>query len=291
MSVDLDNEVIENRNNSIGDASKLSYKRSIARFFIWLVENEPQIVSADFMDQYILESNEIEGQLTLLKDEIEVTNNQILLRRLNKQFKQANNSLYKQRTEFIKNWIANAPDNPPANFNMITPHLFVKWLVSLRKPSGEKPGSSTYGGHRAGLFNLFKMYKVRHDPQFTDDMETHFRGLKRTTAKRIANGDGDIKIGKDPMDFGLYKYLGDIHLSNSSKKSIFSHLFLVLCWNLMCRAGNCASVCHSHMEWKDDSLCVYFAHMKNDQNGERPRDPRHIYANPLCPEICPILSL
>jgi hypothetical protein len=48
---------------------------------------------------------------------------------------------------------------------------------------------------------------------------------------------------------------------------------------------------YSHMEWKEDALCVYFAHQKNDQMGERPRDPRHIYANPLIPEICPILAL
>ena len=47
----------------------------------------------------------------------------------------------------------------------------------------------------------------------------------------------------------------------------------------------------SHTEWRDDALCIYFAHMKNDQEGERLRDPRHIYANPLMPEICPILSL
>jgi len=45
------------------------------------------------------------------------------------------------------------------------------------------------------------------------------------------------------------------------------------------------------MKWTNDSLGIYFAHMKNDQFGERPRDPRHIYANPLIPEICPILSL
>lgn len=31
--------------------------------------------------------------------------------------------------------------------------------------------------------------------------------------------------------------------------------------------------------------------MKNDQSGERPSDPRHIYANPLQPEVCPILAL
>jgi hypothetical protein len=36
---------------------------------------------------------------------------------------------------------------------------------------------------------------------------------------------------------------------------------------------------------------IYFATMKNDQEGERPRDPRHVYANPYNPEICPILAL
>eukprot|EP00834_Sanchytrium_tribonematis_P007834 NODE_780_length_3936_cov_0.468335.p7 type:complete len:102 gc:universal NODE_780_length_3936_cov_0.468335:2113-1808(-) len=45
------------------------------------------------------------------------------------------------------------------------------------------------------------------------------------------------------------------------------------------------------MEWHEDSLGIFFAHMKNDQCGEKPRDARHIYANPLMPEICPIFSL
>ena len=45
------------------------------------------------------------------------------------------------------------------------------------------------------------------------------------------------------------------------------------------------------MEWKNDALGIYFAHMKNDQLGERPRDPRHVYSNPITPSVCPILSL
>ena len=37
---------------------------------------------------------------------------------------------------------------------------------------------------------------------------------------------------------------------------------------------------------------IFFSsQMKNDQMAEKPRDPRHIYANPLIPEICPILAL
>ncbi|ETK88726.1 hypothetical protein L915_07061 [Phytophthora nicotianae] len=45
------------------------------------------------------------------------------------------------------------------------------------------------------------------------------------------------------------------------------------------------------MEWSGDALGVYFAHQKNDQEGRRPRDPRHIYTNPLRPAICPVLAL
>ena len=55
--------------------------------------------------------------------------------------------------------------------------------------------------------------------------------------------------------------------------------------------SNAAGISISHLEWREDALGVFFAHMKNDQTGERPRDPRHVYANPMMPEISPILAL
>ena len=66
---------------------------------------------------------------------------------------------------------------------------------------------------------------------------------------------------------------------------------MTLSWNLMCRISNSIDVHFSHIDWKEDALAIIFCHMKNDQQGERPRDPRHIYANPLIPEVCPVLSL
>ena len=59
----------------------------------------------------------------------------------------------------------------------------------------------------------------------------------------------------------------------------------------MCRATNTCTVHLHHMEWCDDCLGVYFAHMKNDQCGEKKRDPRHIYANSIDPVVCPIIAL
>ena len=35
----------------------------------------------------------------------------------------------------------------------------------------------------------------------------------------------------------------------------------------------------------------FFCHMKNDQTGDRPRDARHVYANPFNPHVCPFLSI
>ncbi len=35
---------------------------------------------------------------------------------------------------------------------------------------------------------------------------------------------------------------------------------------------------------------MFFANQKNDQTGDRSHYPRHIYANPFNPEICPILA-
>ena len=40
-----------------------------------------------------------------------------------------------------------------------------------------------------------------------------------------------------------------------------------------------------------DKLRIYFCSMKNDQLGERKRDPCHCYASPFNLDVCPILSL
>lgn len=59
----------------------------------------------------------------------------------------------------------------------------------------------------------------------------------------------------------------------------------------MCRAGNSVSIRYEHMKWHQAAVAIWFDHMKNDQEGERARDARHIYANPFVPVISPILAL
>jgi hypothetical protein len=123
------------------------------------------------------------------------------------------------------------------------------------------------------------------------EIKNTFIGLKRTIIRGQQSGTEPIKVGKSPLPFDLYRKMSYEMLKKGQKEYIFARCFQVLCWNLMARPGNVFSICCNHIEWFGDSLCIYFAHMKNDQLGDLPRDPRHLYANPVMPEICPVLAL
>jgi hypothetical protein len=123
------------------------------------------------------------------------------------------------------------------------------------------------------------------------EIANHYRGLKRRIARDTTEGRRTAKVGKDPMPFDLYRFVAKNSLLLRGREFVFARTFMIMTWNLMCRSSNTVNVKFGHMEWKDDSLRVFFGHQKNDQFGDKPKDPRHIYANPLHPEICPILAL
>jgi hypothetical protein len=93
------------------------------------------------------------------------------------------------------------------------------------------------------------------------------------------------------MEFNLYCALAMGMWRDKSKlMSAFRILYMLLCWNLMSRASNVTRICFEHIEWHDDALTILFCTTKTDQGGDRTH-PRHIYANPFKPEICPILAM
>ena len=66
-------------------------------------------------------------------------------------------------------------------------------------------------------------------------------------------------------------------------------MFLLFCWNLVARCVSVASLMYSHITWKEDAMVIVFPTTKADQEGKN-CSPKHVFANPLNPEICPILS-
>jgi hypothetical protein len=248
----LEHQVDDVRANTVSSSSRTIYMNSATKFIEWLVANNTSLLTDEFLSQIAHAHNVV---------------------------------------AFTRQWLSGAPSNPPIRFAQLTAREFFVWIVSLKKSDGTRPGYSTYNTHRAALFNLFRDYQVTMTKALEVELKNHFKGLKRKAVIEISNGNGKIKVGKDAMQFSLYQVLGKELLKHHTNDFVFGHTFMVLCWNLMCRAGNVVSVCYSHLEWREDALCIYFAHMKNDQLGDRPRDPRHIYANPVLPHVCPVLSL
>jgi hypothetical protein len=83
---------------------------------------------------------------------------------------------------------------------------------------------------------------------------------------------------------------GDIK-SADSIQNVFGHLFWVLSWNILARSINTASISLRHLDWNGDALQVFICQAKNDQEGDKSEFPKNVYANPVMPEICPILAL
>ena len=98
---------------------------------------------------------------------------------------------------------------------------------------------------------------------------------------------------KDPMSVELYKKLCGGLLDWNTSDGVFGHCFLLLTWNLLCCAHNTANIWLCEIEWSStfDAFEIYFAHMKTDQTGDEAKQSCHLYSNPCCPLICPVVAL
>ena len=135
------------------------------------------------------------------------------------------------------------------------------------------------------------LYGVNQGDEFMQEITVLFRGLKRHVTKEKQGDKGKFGTGKVPVSFSLYHCLNEYILRDNSLDSIFARASLTTPWNLICHATNTCAIHLHHMDWQNDLLYIYFAHMKNNQVDNRKRDPRHIYSNPIDPKVCPILSL
>lgn len=154
-------------------------------------------------------------------------------------------------------------------------------------------GISQLRGVRSALNRGFKDSQVERPADYESRLGDFFRGLSRTDAaiRRQANGGKAVRPGKDKLPFQTYIVLSRHFLCSSTNPFVWSHAYSVLSWNLMCRTNNVEAIRLARLAWENDALVIYFAQLKNDQGGERLREPTYVYANPLRPEICPVLAL
>ena len=96
-----------------------------------------------------------------------------------------------------------------------------------------------------------------------------------------------------PLSVDLYANLCLWFLQWGTLEGVFAYCFLVLSWNLACRANNTADIQFNQISWASsfNLFEIYFGHTKTDQTGDDAKHPHHIYANPLCPIVCPVFAL
>lgn len=297
----------EIRSSLVANSTKKTYMFCLKSLIEWLLCHQPQCLTAEFVSRYQQMDTFDGNELDLLPfniSRLDSNNHATTTEDLDDEFITSNaassaqpsrpltNAARKRRQKnFITVWLDNAPHYCPFVFDAMDANVFALYIVAIKKEDGTNPSMYTYTSNRAALNHLYRIYSQSMPQQMTNTLKNDFLGLKRTTAAQSADDQAPIKAGKDPMPFSLFRFLGEFIMRSSSKKATFAHTFMVLTWNLMCRAANTVRIHMSHLTWREDALAIYFSQMKNDQYGERPRDPRHIYANPLMPAICPILSL
>jgi hypothetical protein len=178
----------------------------------------------------------------------------------------------------------------------------------VRIPENTPPlAVSTMTAMSSALSDLYKKQNMEMDPVLKNQISNFMKGLnhysdywrndtilgyKRTINDLKENGQMNIFEGKRPISSRGFQLLAAVALRSTTNRlgSVYPHVFTILCWNLFARSCNVGNLMLQHISWEEDCLKITLPKHKGDQEGLRIY-PKHVYANPLRPDICPVLSL
>ena len=210
--------------------------------------------------------------------------------------------------------------NLQPRLRQVTTLLMRNFLVQLRVENRYKgaskgkmivPAHGTHSWYRNALSHAFRIAEVPKPDDWDVKLGEFIGALKKKQAKQKAAGtfEGRHTGGRDKMDFDVYRramfdfVTGNLSSNNpknadkernktSDVDQIAGAKFCIDFWNFMCRSDNV-----KRLKWGDTSYaCDYrnfkFHVSKNDQQGQKlsTTQLRHVFANPIMPEICPFLT-
>ena len=146
---------------------------------------------------------------------------------------------------------------------------------------------STVQGYRSAINDLYKKKRLRMDETVSNSIDEFIAGYKRIIAEKKESGVVSMHEGKRPLLVQGYRMLASKAFTSSK---LYAHLYLLMQWNTMSRSVSVASLMYHWFWWEGDSLVVGIPRHKGDQEGKN-AIPRHLYANPIHPMLCPVLSL
>jgi hypothetical protein len=279
-NVNINNEVTLDilRDQIVAKRTFMSYMGDIFRFLKWIEEHENQWLTAY-------------GRSGLASLSVRCEGEQL-------------RSYRTRKTLELKKILRNAYEHPILHIDAITPQKYMEYIMSIKgKGNTRFLSNSAYNNRRSSLFHLYRMHnRIGYNDEFSTELTNLFRGFYRFIAQNRNNenivnieqdDNQDNKEGKDPMSVDLYTSLCGWLLSYGTTDGVFAYCYLVLTWNLACRARNTGTIRFGEVNWSTsfDSFTISFAHSKTDQLGEDSKHLRHIYPNPHNPLVCPVLAL
>ncbi|ETV65002.1 hypothetical protein H257_18206 [Aphanomyces astaci] len=163
--------------------------------------------------------------------------------------------------------------NPDGSINLdvFSYEDFTEFVLYKYKSAGVS--LSTLSGYRSAIKDYYSRQNVALSAGFVTDATAIYQGIRRLCASETQTGA--IKPGgKQPLRYHQYQEL--CRASLTKLDAGFTHLFLTLSWNLMCRSRSTETVRVDHLSDEGDSIGVTFFKSKTDQGGTKRRDPKHL---------------
>ena len=262
-------ELEESRRSRVGENTSEGYSNNQVRFLQWLSVNRPMQLNRAWVSLVYADARK-----TPLPEDANVPAH-------DKEFKRHMKARCMKYDRAV----------PPLSFAAFSTEDALVYFQELKVQARSK------GPHRSAIRALFTHYNQAVPAGWEDSTQAVFAGMKRREAKArqngvlvAPNGKRHRVGGKKPLTFQMYDTLSKTMYQREARP--FKILFVLLCWNLMARSSSIDNICLEHLDWTNDALTILFCHTKTNQTGQaKGLHPRHVYANPFCPQICPILAL
>lgn len=210
---------------------------------------------------------------------------------------------YKRKQKHFHDWVQN---KRPAllnsttwlrNVDTDTMEDFMGHICQKRGRNGEYLEPAKFqsydhvNGYKSAILDLYERQNVKPSTEIREMFTDFAQGYKRKIAILKQNGQIKITEGKAPLSFEGYIYLARkaVEQKEDFQYGSFAWVFLLFCWNLMARNVSVSGIMFDHIGCVGDALTIIFPKHKGDQEGEHSA-PKHVYANPKNPAICPILA-
>ena len=159
-------------------------------------------------------------------------------------------------------WFENQTRWPePLVWHELNHNDFMSWL--LHRQEMNNLSDSQMKTKRSALNCLFMDYGQQEVyKSINSELTPLLKGLRRDIIDDRTRNGGKLREGKKGLQIETYSIISkcfilDSVATNHHCDGQFSHLFLVLMWNLMCRASNCCDILLEHLEWSQDALVVF----------------------------------